>query len=33
MTVKLPDLKAINDRYEMFTDFSDASEGEGTFTF
>ncbi len=33
MTVKLPDLKAINDRYEMFTNFSDASEGEGTFTF
>ena len=33
MTVKLQDLKAINDRYEMFTSFSDASEGEGTFTF
>ena len=33
MSVKLPDLKAINDRYEMFTNFSDASEGEGTFTF
>lgn len=33
MTVKLPDLKAINDRYEMFTNFSDVSEGEGTFTF
>ena len=33
MTVKLPDLKAINDRYEMFTNFSDASEGEGEFTF
>ena len=33
MTVRLPDLKAINDRYEMFTNFSDASEGEGEFTF
>ena len=33
MTVKLQNLKAINDRYEMFTSFSDASEGEGTFTF
>ena len=33
MTVRLQNLKAINDRYEMFTNFSDASEGEGTFTF
>lgn len=33
MTVRLPDLKAINDRYEMFTNFTDASEGEGEFTF
>lgn len=33
MSVRLPDLKKINERYEMFTNFSDASEGEGTFTF
>ena len=31
--ILLPDLKKINERYEMFTNFTDASEGEGEFTF
>lgn len=33
MSTRLPDLKKINDRYEMFTSFTDAAEYEGSFTF
>ncbi len=31
--IPVPDLKRINERYEMFTNFSDAAEIDGEFTF
>lgn len=31
--IQLPDLKGINERYEMFTNFTDAREADGEFTF
>ncbi len=31
--IQLPDIKSINERYEMFTNFTDASEADDEFTF
>jgi len=31
--IQLPDLRSINERYQMFTNFTDAAEADGEFTF
>ncbi len=31
--IQLPDLKSINERYQMFTNFTDVKEADGEFTF